>query len=325
MNYSAPSYLTKCLDDPRVLFDLPLLHPIYLPHSTQHLILCEIQRILEEACFKFTLKWAAPLLREKKWECPASAELTTWLDFFSREKRHFQPELFSVDPTRIHDIFSAAIPIRHTAVHRLRLPMSRVQDLCQHGFDLASALGDTTRASKIRDITRELKTQLKDMEVKKVALEREVVNGLVAILRQRKILDEKQKELIDDMACNDAQNTAHVGSLLEDETRKILVGCPSTKNTSRLLSEDAHVTHGLPRTSESTISTEAVEGSLLPWTELKFAERLDFVLNVAKMTYQTLGRFLLYFLQCVLFLPNFIMSSIEVLWLLVAHSPGCDP
>ncbi|KAI8633610.1 hypothetical protein F5Y19DRAFT_246414 [Xylariaceae sp. FL1651] len=211
-------------DAPHVLLGLPSLYPVHVPYTTQHLILNEVQRILEEACYDFAQKWASPLLAERGWDCASSVELNKWTRLFFKGKLQIPGEAFNVENSRIGHIAVAASKIRHSAVHRLRTTARGLRDLCHTGVELASALRDDTRAAMIAEISNALEEQLRAMSLNKNVLENTAAAEVAEIHRLREELDRREKQVIHDMLQKDAANRTMVGSLLEDTVNHILLG-----------------------------------------------------------------------------------------------------
>lgn len=57
---------------------VPSLHPVRLPYKAQHVLLCEVQVLLEECFYDFALKWLPALLEEQQCDCALAIELTIW-------------------------------------------------------------------------------------------------------------------------------------------------------------------------------------------------------------------------------------------------------
>ena len=64
--------------------DSLILSPCYLPYKAQHMILNNVQRLLEELSFDFATKWTPWLLEDEKWDCAEAVELTTWTKIFEK-------------------------------------------------------------------------------------------------------------------------------------------------------------------------------------------------------------------------------------------------
>lgn len=57
---------------------VPTLYPVRLPYKAQHVVLFEVQTLLEECFYDFARKWLPALLEEQKCDCALAIELTEW-------------------------------------------------------------------------------------------------------------------------------------------------------------------------------------------------------------------------------------------------------
>lgn len=57
---------------------IPTLHPVRLPYKAQHVVLFEVQMLLEECFYDFARKWLPALLEKQKCDCAIAIELTEW-------------------------------------------------------------------------------------------------------------------------------------------------------------------------------------------------------------------------------------------------------
>ena len=91
-----------------------------LPFSAQHQVLIRLQKLLENMCLAFGLRWCAAAMREHRWTEPGSLELTSWIRYMQRHA-HTLPTgaLASTDPSIVKMILNSVASIRHHAVHRV--------------------------------------------------------------------------------------------------------------------------------------------------------------------------------------------------------------
>ena len=91
-----------------------------LPFSAQHQVLIRLQKLLENMCLAFGLRWCAAAMREHRWTEPGSLELTSWIRYIQRYA-HTLPNgaLASTDPSIVKMISNSVASIRHHAVHRV--------------------------------------------------------------------------------------------------------------------------------------------------------------------------------------------------------------
>ncbi|KAL7620598.1 hypothetical protein AAE478_009593 [Parahypoxylon ruwenzoriense] len=201
---------------------LPLLYPISIPYKTQHLILNEAQRMLEESCFEFGQKWLPTVLKGEGWDCAYSAELTKWTSLLAEKVDTIPGEAFNLGGTSLTEGLLATNELRQSAVHRLPMTARSTRDLVQSAVALALALRDSRRASQLQEICYEIDSKIRAMELHKNALKKAATTSLEEIQRQREELDRKEKEVIAGMIRDDHENKGFIGDLLEDLVSKIL-------------------------------------------------------------------------------------------------------
>ncbi|KAH8666324.1 hypothetical protein BX600DRAFT_269678 [Xylariales sp. PMI_506] len=202
--------------------DLCSLRLLHIPYKTQHLILTEAQRLLEECCYEFTRKWIPSLLEREQCDCPAAFELTKWTKILVKVLDTLPRSAFGPAAKPMGDILLATDALRHSAVHRLPTTITGIQELVKSGVDLAIMLGDDARASKLESICEELGGKEETMEQHKIALLGDMWKRLEQIQRQREELEREEKELIEGVLKSDTENKFLVGMLLDNSVDKIL-------------------------------------------------------------------------------------------------------
>ncbi|RYP85783.1 hypothetical protein DL769_000891 [Monosporascus sp. CRB-8-3] len=219
----AESHDTAAAANPTKPAVLPSLYPIFIPYKTQHLILNEAQRLLEESCFEFLQKWLPSTLEQKGWECASSIELTKSTRLLARNAAGIPNEAFiDLGDTPVEEILFAANKLRHSAVHRLPNTTRGIRDLCKSAVTLAATLGDNIRAIKLEEICHELDDKMETMKLNKNALETTATAGLEEIKRQREELDRREREIVAQMVKEDKENKVFMGVLLEESVDRIL-------------------------------------------------------------------------------------------------------
>ncbi|KAI2465171.1 hypothetical protein F4781DRAFT_425003 [Annulohypoxylon bovei var. microspora] len=235
---------------PRQTVVLPSLYPTYIPYKTQHLILNEVQRLLEESCFDFAQKWLPAVLSHKGWNCARSMELTKWTRLLAKKADKIPEEAFNSRGTLLTEVLFATNKLRHSAVHRISTSARGIQDLITSAVTLAFTLGDHKRANQLEEMCYELDTKIKAMELNKNALENSVMAGIEDIQRQREELDQKEKEMIANMVKSDQVNKNVIGDLLEDSVSRILEGKSESDDDVKAY-QDANGTLAISETTKS--------------------------------------------------------------------------
>ncbi|KZL68385.1 ubiquinol-cytochrome-c reductase cytochrome c1, partial [Colletotrichum incanum] len=207
--------------------DVPSLYPSYLPYSTQHAILTNTQKVLEECCFEFASRWIPDVVQQKGWDCASAVELTKWAKTFDKQMTKLPSDAIATTSSSITDVLYPTHELRHTAVHRLPTPARRISQMLRAALKLAEALQDLTRAAQLEELVSEVDAKIKAMELTKNALEDRALSQLEGIRRQREELDRQEKGLTEEMVKDDHDNKMLIGRLLEASVKEIFEGTKS--------------------------------------------------------------------------------------------------
>jgi hypothetical protein len=166
---------------------VPSLRPASISYNVQHLILITTQRLLEECCFDFAVKWAPTMVESKGWDCAEAAELTMWTKTLVKLSDELPPDaVFNDSGMPLSTVFSSIDSLRHSAVHRLPTSAQGIQKMVQSAIRLAMTLGDNTRAAILELVEAGLDRCIKDMKLNKNFLENRMDCQLQMIREQRK-------------------------------------------------------------------------------------------------------------------------------------------
>lgn len=112
-------------------------------------------------------------------------------------------------------------------------------------IQLATTLGDSTRAATLELVERELDSHIKDMQLNKNFLENRLDQQLKAISEQHAELDRKEVEVVAVMVREDLENKKLVGSIMktaveeafkmEKETKEVVGHDCLSKEPDRLV------------------------------------------------------------------------------------------
>lgn len=125
-----------------------------LPYQVQHYILAMIQRILEEGCFDFAMRWIPEALHTNHWDCPEAVELSKWRDFLPTAlppNAIKQLSNYTLDNALHH-----AVQIRNKAVHRHLCDNHEIRRMALQAQDMMSMFSDGTRSEKFTKLWVEL-------------------------------------------------------------------------------------------------------------------------------------------------------------------------
>ena len=114
------------------------------------MILTQIQRLLEECCYKFAEKWFPSVLEANGWDAPEAVELTKWEETFKKCDIPAAATDLSHGQS-LAALFRHTIRIRHCAVHRVpQVPIKKVEKMVRDAWLLSQALKDYSRAAQLQ-------------------------------------------------------------------------------------------------------------------------------------------------------------------------------
>lgn len=242
---------------------MPSLYPVQFPFRLQYLILARTQKLLEECCYDFTLKYAPNLLTDKKWDCAEAIELNKWTLTIIKRYGKLPAGAFKKPDSNFHHVLLAVNKLRHSAVHRLRISAKGIVQMIDAAVKFAENLSDSVRASQLEELYNELKSKIKSQELNKNYLETKLQDKLNEIKRQREELVEQEREAISTLVTEDRDNMHFVGSLLESNLRNILGGDNVDDDFS---GSDLNVQ--IKNTKAEATDEDACEDDLLKYSEL---------------------------------------------------------
>ncbi|USP80753.1 anion exchange family protein [Curvularia clavata] len=166
---------TNIKSQPQILPETPQLttspDSICLPFWYQHRIMVQIQTILEKACFNFALRKLGEIVQANAWECAEAIELNRWPQILFENQDKLDRKPLEDMEKSVPDILTSIRQIRHTAVHRLRLPARSALDLVSDAEVFAKLLQDNASTGMISTIRQHISVAVEDMEEAKRSLE----------------------------------------------------------------------------------------------------------------------------------------------------------
>ncbi|KAJ8126091.1 hypothetical protein O1611_g7549 [Lasiodiplodia mahajangana] len=194
---------------------VPSLFPIYLPLRTQHRILTDVQRILEDACFDFGQRAMPDILKRKRWDCSEAAELNLWAAELLQRQSEFANRADNIGQP-LTKLLRSVADIRHTAVHRICISARGLEQFLLNAESLATLLGDTTRLKSLTELRRSIQQAMEELERNKHVLGSKLRETLKRVAAQRAELDRIEEIAISDMLREDGEYQAFAGKNLEE-------------------------------------------------------------------------------------------------------------
>jgi flagellar biosynthesis chaperone FliJ len=120
-------------------------------YVTQHFILHNVQRFLEECCFDFAIKCTPGFLVMTGWNVPEAGEITEWSKRFpdyARDQRIGSIAWNNSITKALRDVCQ----LRHIAVHRRPINSAQLKELLTSSIGLCELLRDVKKAVHLRGV-----------------------------------------------------------------------------------------------------------------------------------------------------------------------------
>ncbi|KAF7196809.1 hypothetical protein HII31_01727 [Pseudocercospora fuligena] len=239
------------------------LWPVYFPLKTQHKLLIEVQRILEEVCFRFASQRLEDVLKTKGWSCPEAVELNVWTGVLrSRQVLFTEAEISSIGKSYI-EFLRSITKIRHTAVHRQPISAKLVEQLLQDAEVLTKLLKDEAATGRIAQLRRRTQFVLAEIERNKDSLGAKIVATQKDFANRRAELDRLEKSAVAEMLAEDSEYQKLAGERLEEDI--ILAGTDhSVPFEEQVETEDADSDSGASGLDDGTSQATLEQSKDMP-------------------------------------------------------------
>lgn len=206
---------------------LPSLYPVYLPMRTQHLLMNELQTILEKASYEFRLINMPNLLQERGWTCAECVELNEWLKIMASFEGKMSEEAIRTNDKPLSGLLTDMAQIRHIAVHRVPVTADQIELFLVDAKSLARVLNDDIRGEMIAQLRRRTKDAVDDIKRNKDLLQSRGVETMRRVRRQQAKLERELRRAIEKMLQEDKEFQFVRGEALESEIRFVANAKPS--------------------------------------------------------------------------------------------------
>lgn len=159
-----PSNSYKAVSIPGESSDTP--DTVYLPLTSQHHLLSQVQKELERTCFAFAQRSLPELLAAEKWTCAEAAELNIWTNKLPAYAHGFAAEALARLARPYSEVLASLARLRHTAVHRLQVPVEKVEQFVADAEALVGLMGPEGREAVDRLKWTRRRTQLAVQEAR---------------------------------------------------------------------------------------------------------------------------------------------------------------
>lgn len=206
---------------------LPSLYPVYLPMRTQHVLMNELQTILEKACYEFGLVNMPSLLEERRWTCAECVELNEWLKIIAKFGGKMSEQAIRTNDKPLSGLLADMAQIRHTAVHRQPVTVDQIELFLIDAESLARVLDNEIRGEMIAQLRRKTKAAVDEIKQNKDLLLSRSVETMRRLRRQQAELERELRIAIEKMLREDTEFQYVKGEALEQEIRFTVNAQPS--------------------------------------------------------------------------------------------------
>ncbi|OAL61912.1 hypothetical protein A7C99_6483 [Trichophyton rubrum] len=197
----------------------------HAPFQIQHLVLTNIQTLLEQACFDFASKWAPELISTEMWDCPEAIELSKWTLVLNKVIHKIPINAFNAEEyPNIRAILHSGYEIRNIAVHRKRVSLQKLEDITQAAVLFLRAIRDNNRELQLSSVHAVMSVFMWSLESRRQIIEARFREELEEIQRVRKTLDLREKEAEIAMRTANAKVNDLTKYMLEHSLQEIFGG-----------------------------------------------------------------------------------------------------
>ena len=194
---------------------IPSLYPIYLPLPTQHRLLRTVQEILEDGCYAFAQRSLHDVVEKKGWECAESVELNVWSSVFLSNKGRFSAESLDQLGKPFAKVLDSVTQLRHTAVHRIKVTVNRVEQFLLDAESFSKLLDDNAATERLAKLRRDTDLAIGDMKSNKDLLESRLAETVHKFAAQRAELEHLERTAVEDMLREDKECQSSVSANLD--------------------------------------------------------------------------------------------------------------
>lgn len=176
---------SRQLSFPHPTIFAPSLDPVYLPFKSQHQLFVRVQGLLENACYMLDQKTMQDILQQERWDRPEAVKLNQWSRVFKSNRDKFPTEKLKELGKPLAEFLESISQLRHTAVHRLRVSVARVEQFMVDAEALVNLLQDDACATTLFRLRQETQLIIDELKRNKDLLESRLADTLKTFAAQR--------------------------------------------------------------------------------------------------------------------------------------------
>nr|POE72451.1 hypothetical protein CFP56_12324 [Quercus suber] len=194
----------------------PSLYPVYLPLRSQHRLLNLAQKTLEQACYEFGTTVLTSVLQANGWDCAEAVELNIWARSLREHKDKFVEDELVDTAKSFEDLLDSIAQLRHTAVHRLRVSATRLEQFMYDGESLCKLLHDAPSTTTMTRLRRTTSLAVDDLKRSKDLLETRIAATIQDFATRRAQLAQLEQLTLAQLLAEDRDCQDVAGRSLEE-------------------------------------------------------------------------------------------------------------
>ena len=193
------------------------LYPVYLPLKTQHILLVQVQVLLENVCYNFGRKMMPSTLEAKGWDCAEAVELNAWSNLLVAHKQKFILKEVARTDKPFEALLESVSDLRHTAVHRRRVTVTGVEQFPVDAESLCNLMQDKKHSQLIASLRHKLQSTVEDMRCNRALLQARLTAKRTKYGMWKKELEILERAAVADMLRNDYNYQRAAGRMFEQQ------------------------------------------------------------------------------------------------------------
>lgn len=175
----------------------------------------KVQSLLERACYHFGEKILRDVLAKEGWDYPESVELNCWARVLLANQDKFSADAIIELGKPLEEVLDSVTQLLHTAVHRVRVSVTRVEQFMVDSESLARLLHDVSCTRTISRLRRETQLTVGELKRNKDLLESALAETFKKAAAQRAELEQLERIAVEDMLREDKEYQIVVGANLQ--------------------------------------------------------------------------------------------------------------
>jgi hypothetical protein len=246
--------LTGCHLGPSIVEDPPGIRtpvatePLRFPFDVQHSILSEVQRLLEESCFRFMELWLPSVLKKHGWNCAAAIELTKSLSLVKSCMKDLPDNCVSTaEKASFQQIAPVLAQLRHAAVHRRQLGSDELLHYIWSALKLVEIVRHKENMAVLQRLSTQIEIHAKNMDHHAEAMKQHANCTLSQIQKEKETLAQKERNLQEFILQQQIDIPAAAGKALFDSVNAFL----PTRKPNEAIGGEREITYSEPFESTS--------------------------------------------------------------------------